>query len=175
MATKPPPAATPTKEAPKGKPGDKAPVIEENLIPSALDERTHAELLNLVEESSRAILFAKAQQWRTVGSTLLVFLVMVALSRYVSDNPRYVSALEIVIFMATPAAILILVMYQFWQHTELTKLQAVGMNLSNLYRRIRRIKSGREANIHRYVIFLFMVGIILMAAGLALYSFAPLR
>lgn len=173
MATRPQVAARPTKEA--AKTSDSSADGEEPIVPTALDDRTHIEILNLIHESSRAILFAKAQQWKTVGATLLVFLVTVGLARYVSDNPRYINFLEVMIFLATPAAIMILIMYQFWQQSELAKLQAAGMHLSSLYRKIRRIKSGREANVHRYIIFLFMVGVIVLAANLALVSFGTLR
>ena len=172
MATKPKPTARAPKDKPKEP--DTETVVETNE-PSSLDPLTHQELLNLFDESSRTILFAKAQQWKTVGGTLVVFMVLVALARYVSSNPTYVSYLEIFVFLATPSALLILIIYQFWQHTELAKLQATSVNFSSIYRRIRRIKSGREANIHRYILFSFMVGIILFGAVLALLSFRSLH
>jgi hypothetical protein len=178
MATKPktPAPAASTAKAPKEKPKEaEAEAVEEPNQPSELDELTHRELLNLFDESSRTMLFAKAQQWKTVGSTLMVFVVLVALARYVSAAPAYVSYLEIFVFLATPAALLILVIYQFWQHTELSKLQAAALNFSSLYRRIRRIKSGREANIHRYILFGFMAGIILLGAVLTLLSFRSIH
>jgi hypothetical protein len=172
MATKPPATAKVPKEKPKE---PEAEAVEEPNEPSPLDPQTHAEMINLFDESSRTILFAKAQQWKTVGSTLVVFLVLVALARYVSNNPNYLNYLEIMVFLATPAAIFILILYQFWQHTELSKLQAAALNFSSLYRKIRRIKSGREANIHRYILFAFMIGVILLAALLTLLSFRSLH
>jgi hypothetical protein len=178
MATKPktPAPAGATAKAPKEKPKEAdTPTVEEPNEPSPLDELTHRELLNLFDESSRTILFAKAQQWKTVGSTLAIYLVLVALARYVSAAPAYVSYLEIFVFLATPAAWLILIIYQFWQHTELSKLQAASVNFSSIYRRIRRIKSGREANLHRYILFGFMAGIILMGGVLTLLSFRSIH
>jgi hypothetical protein len=74
--------APPKKEAPE--PEAEAEVEPEEIVPTSLDEQTHSELLNLIDESSRTIRFAKAQQWRTVGSTLVVFLVLVAMARFVS-------------------------------------------------------------------------------------------
>lgn len=177
MATRPQASARPTKDAAKGNTGEATSSAEadERLVPSELDDSTHAELLNLIDESSRAILFAKAQQWKTVGATLLVFVALIALARYVSNTPRYLEYLQIIVFLATPAAILILIMYQFWQHTELAKLQTAGMNFSSLYRKIRKIKSGREANAHRYLIFAFMVGVIVLGAVLTLASFGAIH
>jgi hypothetical protein len=177
MAIKPqaqPQQARPAKEAPpKGKEAEVHREEEPN-VPSALDGQTHAEMLNLLEESSRTVLFAKAQQWKTVGATLLIFVALIAFGRYVSNNVRYVTALQLIVFLATPVSLLILVIYQFWQHTELAKLHTASRHLSTLYQRVRRIKSGREANLHRYILFAFMAGIIILGSGVALLSFASL-
>jgi uncharacterized membrane protein len=104
----------------------------------------------------------------------LVFLVLVALARFVSSNPKYVQVLEITVFLATPASLFILIIYQFWQQTELAKLQTAGTHFSSLYRKIRDIKSGREANIHRYILLIFMTGIVLLGAVVTLLGFASL-
>ena len=47
-------------------------VEEEELTPSDLDESTHSEMRLLYRESVDTVLFAKAQQWKTVGATLLL-------------------------------------------------------------------------------------------------------
>ena len=162
--------APPKKEAPE----PETEAEPEEIVPTSLDEQTHAELLNLIEESSGNILFAKAQQWSTVGSTLAVFLVLVGMARFVSSNPKFVQVLEITVFLATPAALFILIIYQFWQQTELAKLQTAGTHFSSLYRKIRGIKSGREANLHRYILLIFMTGVIVLGAVVTLLGLASL-
>lgn len=178
MATKPQPQPQPQAQ-PARNPKEKGKEAEsqreeEPNVPSPLDSQTHAEMLNLLEESSHAVLFAKAQQWKTVGATLLIFVTLVAFARYISNHANYVQFLEIMVFVATPISLLILVIYQFWQHTELSKLQMASKHLSSVYRRVRRVKSGREANLHRYVLLTFMVVIVILASGLALLSFRSL-
>lgn len=141
--------------------------------PSALDEMTHAEMRLLYRESADAILFAKTMQWWTVGSTLIVYVALIAISALVERDARVLVYLQAVLWLAAPAAIMILGIYQFWQHTEHGKLGAIARHFSSLFRDIRRIKSPREADVHRYTLFLFMV--IIVAVGAALAYFAMLR
>jgi hypothetical protein len=82
--------------------------------------------------------------------------------------------LEITVFLATPGALFILIIYQFWQQTELAKLQTAGTHFSSLYRKIRGIKSSREANVHRYILLAFMIGIIVLGAVVSPLGFASL-
>ena len=55
---------------------------EPELVVSELDETTHSELRVLYKESSGAVLFAKAQQWWTVGSTLTFYVVLMLIAKF---------------------------------------------------------------------------------------------
>ena len=119
--------------------------------PSELDPETHTELRILYEESTKNILFAKSMQWGTVGSTLVLFVALIGIAVFVSKEAKFLGYLQGIIFIAGPAAIFLITLYQFWQHAEQQKLLAVERHFSSLFRDIRKIKSTTEANIHRYV------------------------
>lgn len=142
----------------------KAEAKEREETPSDLDDTTHAELRLLYEESSNAVLFAKGHQWRTVGSTLVVFLVLVALGRFISSEPGFLDKLVAVIILLATSAVLMLVIYQFWQHTERRKLDAIGVRFSTTFRSVRALKSRLEADIHRYTLLVFMIFVVLLGA-----------
>ena len=142
---------------------------------SGLDEMTHAELQLLYKESTATVLFAKALQWKTVGATLVVYILLIGIAKFVTDDPRFFKGLEAIILLATPASILILVIYQIWQHTEQQKLSAIAARFSSIFRDIRRIKVRFEANIHRYTLLAFMILIILLGSTVAFTTVAALR
>lgn len=137
---------------------------ERVLEPSRLDDMTHAEMRVLYDEASDAVLFAKAQQWRTVGSTLVLYAVLIAIAQFVIRDAALLHGLRAIIIVATPAAVVILIFYQSWQYAEQRKLEAIARDFSSYFREVRAIKSRLEANIHRYVLLLFMVVIIGLGA-----------
>ena len=134
------------------------------LVASELDDMTHAEMRVLYQESTHAVLFAKAQQWRTVGSTLVLYAVLIAIAQFVIKDPALLRGLQAIIIVAAPAAVVILIFYQSWQYAEQRKLEAVAGDFSSYFRDVRAIKSRLEANIHRYVLLLFMVVIVALGA-----------
>lgn len=160
MATAPKTAAAAAKPAAR----KEADPETRELVPSSLDELTHAELRVLYDESSDAVLFAKAQQWRTVGSTLVLYAVLIALAQFVVRDPALLRGLQAIVIIASPAAVVILIFYQSWQYAEQRKLEAIADDFSNFFREVRGIKSRLEANIHRYVLLLFMVIIVALGA-----------
>jgi carbon starvation protein CstA len=89
------------------------------------------------------------------------------LAKYVGSDISYANQLTAIVILVTMGVIFTLVVYQFWQHNELRKIQFVSMHMSNLFGRIRRIKSRREANIQRYLLLTFMIGTIIMGAIVA--------
>ena len=137
------------------------------LEPSTVDEMTHAELCLLYKESTDTVRFAKHLQWWTLGSTLIAYGAIVMLAKYVGSDISYANQLTAIVILITMGVIFTLVVYQFWQHNELRKIQIVSMHMSNLFGRIRRIKSRREANIQRYLLLTFMIGTIIMGAIVA--------
>ncbi len=132
--------------------------------PSSLDEMTHEELRMMHNQSSRAILFAKNIQWRTVGSSLLVFGALIALAFYGASDRNLVRLLGMLTIVLAIGAIFVLSMYQFWQFNEIRRLVEIEKNFSSLYIKIRDVKSKREGNVHRYTILMFMCIVVLLGA-----------
>jgi hypothetical protein len=137
------------------------------LIPTAVDEQTHAELLLLYRESTDTVRFAKHLQWWTLGSTLLAFGGIILLGKYVGANISYANQLTGAVILVTMGVIFTLVVYQFWQHNELRKVEEISHHLSNLFIKVRRLKSRREANIQRYLLLIFMISTVVLGAILA--------
>jgi len=101
-------------------------------------------------------------QWRTVGSTLIIFVVLIVIARFVSRDPTLMIYLNIAMILSTIGAIYTLLIYQFWQHDELKKLKMAGDHFSNLLKKLRNIKSRKESNIHRYTLLIFMISALLL-------------
>lgn len=145
-----------------------------NNEPSSLDENTHREMCLLYGESAKTIRFAKHLQWWTVGSTLLTFGGIVIIAKLVSPDKNYVSQMIAVIILLTVSVIFTLVIHQFWQYTELMKIEEIDKNLSSLFSRVRKIKSSGEANVYRYILLLFMIMAVILGATVAYLSIQQL-
>jgi hypothetical protein len=74
------------------------------------------------------------------------------------------TAMPILVCMA---AIFVVVIYQFWQHAEMTKLDAVANRFSADFSDIRSLKSRTESNIHRYILLVFIVAMLALGAVIA--------
>ncbi|MEH6474290.1 MAG: hypothetical protein V7727_01320 [Sneathiella sp.] len=129
-----------------------------DLDPSELDDLTHAEMLSLYKESTRTMLFAKTRQWSTLGATCLAQLSLVLIGSYVSQEISHFRALIILSFLISSFAIAILLIYQLWQHTETLKIRKINLFMSDHFRLVRQVKSSLEANIHRYILLVTMIG-----------------
>ncbi len=136
---------------------DQEPEERREVVPSELDELTHGELRMLYHESAQSVLFAKNHQWKTVGSTLVFFVVLILIGKVFGKSQEFVNNLQALVLLATPASILVLIIYQFWQHTEHEKQAGIARDFSNVFREIRALKSCVEANVHRYTLLLFMI------------------
>ncbi|MBT4888355.1 MAG: hypothetical protein HON65_02225 [Rhodospirillales bacterium] len=132
--------------------------------PTELDELTHAELLSMYERSSEAILFSKNIQWRSVGSTLLVYAALTGIAYFGSEDKFLVNLLGALSIFLACGVIFVLAMYQFWQFNEAQRIIEIEKNFSSLYLKIRDIKSQREGNFHRYTILLFMCITVMLGA-----------
>ena len=132
--------------------------------PTSLEESSHLEMITLFKESASSIRFAKHMQWWTVGSTLLAFGAIIGIAKLVSADQEFTNILKAIVILLTTSVILTLVIYQFWQHTNLLKMEEITKNMSSLFVKVRRIKSKREANIHRYLLILFMVSTLALGA-----------
>ncbi len=140
------------------------------ITPSELDESTHREVGLIYEDATRTILYAKSIQWKAVASSLVMFFVVIALVRYVSNQEDYVKILKLGVLFTGMAAISLLIIFQFWQHTELQKIVAVEKLYSSAFRAIRKKKSKLEANVHRFIILSIMIGAILLGGFVTVTS-----
>ncbi len=148
---------------------------EELLVvePSELDERTHAELLELYRASTDTIRFAKHQQWGTLGGTLSVFVLLGLAGDYASKTGFLFKLCMIISLVLSVGAIYSLVIYQFWQNAEREKMNLIAERFSNLTRHIRGVVTERERNFHRYVLLFFMMASIVLGNWLLIVFLAP--
>ncbi len=129
----------------------------EEAVSSELDEPTHAEMCLLYRESADTIRFAKAQQWRSLGATLMTFAVLMVVGSVNDSNDLILRGLMLVSLLLSCGAIYAMVVYQLWQNTEREKLRAISATFSSTARAIRAIKSSQEADIIRYLLLAFMI------------------
>lgn len=139
---------------------------------SSLDDLTHAEMRTLYRESADTIRFAKSQQWRSLGSILLVFGALMVVAAFNTDNLNLVRALIGLSLLLSTGAIYALVIFQIWQNTERQKLRAISETLSSLSRDIRALKPRLEANIFRYLLLGFMLTMIVIGNAVLIADLA---
>lgn len=167
------PTKAPAKDEKNDKPDAKSekheptPFVNE---PSSLDETTHRELSLMHTESANAILFAKNIQWRSVGSSLLVYGAFIAIAVFTEAGAKFIDLLKIVSILLACGVVFVLAMYQFWQVNEINKINAIDRHYSSLYHRISRLKSRREGNLHRYTILLFMIAAVCLGVVVVIYG-----
>ena len=138
-------------------------------VPSDLDDLTHQELRLMYDRASEAILFAKNIQWRSVGSSLIVMAVFIALAVFGKPRGEFANILGVATIVLAGGVIFVLILYQMWQYNEISRIVAIEQSFSSLYRKIRDIKSRREGNVHRYTLLTFMIGVEGAGAGVTLY------
>ncbi len=141
--------------------------------PSELDERTHAEMLELYRASTDQVRFAKHQQWGTLGGTLAIFVLLGLIGDYAMKTGFLFKFCLIISLALSVGAIYSLVIYQFWQNAEREKMNLIAARLSNLARQIRGVVSERERNIHRYVLLFFMMASIVLGNWLLIVFLSP--
>ena len=157
-------------QPPTAKDGDKE--AKEDTFenrPSDLDDLTHMELRLMYDRASEAILFAKNIQWRSVGSSLIVMAVFIALATFGRPSDEFANILGVATIVLAGGVVFVLVLYQSWQYNEISRIVEIESHFSTLYRRIRDIKSRREGDVHRYTLLLFMIVIECAGAGVTIY------
>lgn len=140
---------------------------------SELDDKTHYELSLLYRESTESMRFAKSLQWKTLASSLLIYFATVCIANFSFDG-RYYSKMQSIAVMLNWTCILVpiaatfmLALFQFWQHNELLKIDYINKQFSNMFSRVRHIKSKTEASVHRYIFLIFMIAAVIMGAWVA--------
>ena len=143
------------------------------VVPSELDDKTHAEMLMMYAECATSVRFAKSQQWTTTAGALTIFVVLGVLGE-VGPHYGFLTQATIVISMlVSGATIYSLAIYQFWQQAERGKLNMISERFSNVLRDVRAYLPPREANVHRYILLFFMIVVVLVANWLLLLYLQP--
>jgi hypothetical protein len=145
---------------------------EPGLVASELDDLTHAEMLMLYGEVSRAILFAKSIQWKTVASTLLVYLALICLARIFQLHLGLIRAMILGVCLIGPVALMMLIVYQMWQYNEIRRRRRIEALLSSFFRDIVGVKPSLESDVHRYLILTTMIGALVVGTAGTVYALA---
>ena len=135
--------------------------------PSSLDEATHTELRLMHQEAAAAVLFAKSIQWRSVGAALLIDAAIFAIAVFTQVGKTFADVLVISSVVLVGGVIFVLLMYQFWQLNEISRMNQIERHFSTLFMRIARVKSRREGNVHRYTLLFFMLVVVIIGALVA--------
>ena len=142
----------------------------ETVTPSELDERTHAEMLELYRNASDQIRFAKHQQWATLVG---IFVLLGVIGDHAYAGTFLFKLVVLISIVLSVGAIYSLIIYQFWQSAERERLAMISERLSNVLRTIRGVVSDRERNVHRFVLLFFMVASIVLGNWLLITYLAP--
>ncbi len=129
---------------------------EDTVVPSDLDELSHAELQMLYRESTETLRFVKTLQWRTVGATLLIFGGVIAVANMIDANRSLTNSFMAISILLCMGALFTLVVFQIWQHNEARKIEMMSKHFSSVFSAVRAKKSRVEGNIHRYLLLGFM-------------------
>jgi hypothetical protein len=143
------------------------------VVPSDLDDKTHAEMLMMYSECAHSVRFAKSQQWTITAGALLIFLVLGILGTYGTRYGFLTKAIVIISLLTSGGAIYSLAIFQFWQQAERGKLNMISERFSNVLRDVRAYLPPREANVHRYILLFFMIVTILVANWLLILYLSP--
>ncbi|MCW8836144.1 MAG: hypothetical protein OQJ99_07230 [Rhodospirillales bacterium] len=132
--------------------------------PSTLDPLTHEELRLMYDRASEAVLFSKNIQWRSVGSSLVVFGAIIAIDVFVPAGKFLATFLTLLSIVLATGVVFVLVMYQWWQFNEINRIVEIEKHFSSLYIKIRDIKDRRDGNLHRYTLLFFMCAVVVLGA-----------
>lgn len=139
---------------------------QRELVPSELDEITHAEMRLLYEDATTAIRYAKSQQWKTVSGMLMILGAMIITAEFTAEHKDFIKIIVIVGMVSGAAAIYMLIILQLSQNTERDKVRFTVSYFSNVARENFNIESSTEGNIQRYILLGFMIMGIVMGNGI---------
>lgn len=143
------------------------------VVPSDLDDKTHAEMLMMYRECANSVRFAKSQQWTATGGALAIFVILGVLGEFGPHYGFLIQAIIIISMVVSGGTIYSLAIYQFWQQAERGKLNMISDRFSNVLRDVRGYLPPREANVHRYILLFFMLAVILTANWLLILYLKP--
>ncbi len=139
---------------------------------SNLDEKTHAELRILYQDSGMSVRFARERQWKLVAGALLSFAATVAVPELVEVSTFAAKGLVLASFLLGAGAIYLLIVYQVWQNTELRRMQEIGARFSNIFAQLGGAAAAREGRLHSYIVLFFMIALIALGNALAVLLMA---
>jgi hypothetical protein len=156
-------------------PEEKEPAAGEAIavVPSDLDEKTHAEMLMMYTECANSVRFAKSQQWTTTGGALAIFVALGILGEFGPHYGFLTQTIVITSMVVSGGTIYSLAIFQFWQQAERGKLNMIADRFSNVLRDVRAYLPPHEANVHRYILLFFMLAVILTANWLLILYLKP--
>jgi len=143
------------------------------VVPSELDDKTHAEMLMMYAECATSVRFAKSQQWITTAGALTIFVVLGVLGEVGPHYGFLTQAIIVISMLVSGATIYSLAIYQFWQQAERGKLNMMSERFSNVLRDVRAYLPPREANVHRYILLFFMLALVLVSNWLLILYLKP--
>lgn len=130
---------------------------QRELVPSELDEITHAEMRLLYEDASIAVRYARAQQWKTVSGMLFILGAMIVTAEFTAEHKDFIKNIVIAALLVAAGAIYMLIILQLTQNTEREKIRFTVSYFSNVARENFNIESSTESNIQRYIMLTFMI------------------
>ena len=145
-----------------------------NIVPSELDENTHAELRMLYQDSSNSLRFARERQWKLVGGVLLLFAIIIALPEIFSLTSFAGRGLVLASILVSAAAIYILIIYQVSQNADLARQRTISEQFSNIFAELGGERVKREAKSHGLIIQLLMILAIVVSNAVVVVVLAPL-
>ena len=129
-------------------------------VPDAIGELEHREAELLYRESTETLRFVKNHQWKTVGATLIAYGGIIAVAVATQANGELAAKLMGISIVLACAVVFTLILYQFWTYNEISKIELIEQRMSPLFRTVRARKSKREGDWHRYLLLIFMMGLV---------------
>jgi hypothetical protein len=127
-------------------------------IPSDLDDRTHAEFMEIYRDASANIRFSKEQMWRVV---LYFSLGAIAVTGYGTlsnwSDPQLTKYLLVIVWLCSVISVLIILSLQWWQAAEHQKIAFVTSKWSSFATAARARKSRRMSDVQRYGMLVAMI------------------
>jgi hypothetical protein len=142
------------------------------ITASELDEKTHAELQVLYQDSGKSVRFARDRQWKLVSGTLFLFAATVAVPELVDISTFATKGLVLASFLIDAGALYLLIVYQVWQNTELRRMREIGARFSSIFTELGGAEAAREGRLHGYIVLFFMIALIALGNALAVLLMA---
>lgn len=127
-------------------------------IPSELDDRTHAEFLAIYHDASDNLRFAKSQQWNSVLYFSVGATIATGYGEWTHWEDKSLARLLLVmVWVFSVASAAVILSLQWWQASEVRKIDYVTSKWGSFSTAARRRKSKVMSDVQRYGIMTAMV------------------